>query len=1423
MKDVYDLTNPQKNILQLEQVNTKNNSINNVLSVMKLQGNLDPHLLKKTIQVILEKNDSFHIRFKNNGSSYVQYFSSYREDCIEIKHYSSDDVSALISQYQNLEMSLDYLYSFSLVFTPHFSYVFYKSHHIIADGWGMTQVAEQIKDIYTKLSNGESLSSYTKPSYLSLIEREKKYLSSSKYQIDHDFWENYVSQLTNSKLFHNDDIFQKKAKRYITSIPTLLSKQIDLFCQENHISEYSFFLAVLSIYFLKIYNKNSMVFGTPFLNRQKRNHELECTGLFVCTLPLLITLEDDSFLTLCQKINSTNLSIFKHSNFPYHEIETLYHKQSDNMDSLYEVGFSYQINEVHSKLPNGDQGECTWYFAGEQNNPLTVHLTVLNHEKLLSYDYLTSCFSEEMLQEMNQILLYLIEQILTGKDAVSSLSAIYPEALSAFSSFCESGTIVDCKETVISRFEKIVTSHSDHIAVVCGNQQITYQELYQRVSVVTHHLLSSKLPKGSPIVLFFDKSIDMIVSMLAVLKAGGCYVPILPDENSDRVHYIIEDCQPFCILTHGNYREKFDLPYPIFEVDQLDYTSPVSSLVDIDPSDIAYIIYTSGSTGNPKGTMVMHRNICGLMQSISYDPVLKASDRDVSISLLKYSFDASGIDIYTSLLFGGKLILVQKEDELNPEVVLSLMEKYHVSRSFLIPKWIEHIAMQDHSGNFDLSDLRILGTGGEALKPYLIKNLLEKYPNLRILNLYGPTETTMFTTCKVVSQYEVSQNHTTIGRPIYGARLGVINAQLEFLPPEVEGELVVYEDDTSLHHIAKGYLHLPEQTQKRFIQIYHPILKKMVNAYRTGDIVKLTKNLEIEFIGRDDDVVKVNGGYLVALNEVEKKIQNLLGHHFEVYPIAVPFKNTKIIVLFLTKTEKNISMYQIKNYINNNISFYMKPKKIIELDAFPRNSSGKIDRKKLKQIALAYLEDSSHQIILPKTKTEKELYKIIKKFVNLDTISVTDDFIDDLGIDSLSLTSIYTSLEKYHINIQDIYNNPTIKDLANYLDHNDSFAELKPNLSNLSNIHITNQVRPFSLNTVLLTGVTGFLGIHLLRDLLYDSSIKKVYCIIRNKINLNGKKRLDKMIGFYFPFDTKLSSLISQKVIILNGDITKEFFGLEKKTYEKLRSEVTTVINSAANVRHFVKPAQIRKDNVQSVNYMIDFCGSTISLAHISTLSIAGFKGALTKDITFDENVLYIDQEFNENPYLISKFEAEKNILYATNYGNLNAVIFRMGNIMPRYSDGVFQQNATQNVFLLAMKSILDCHMVPIEFLSTSIEFSPVDECSKMILSLLNQPCSRSIYHILNPNEITIAQLVDLLKVLHYDIKEVDLATFENEIVHHSDEYTREYLLSQNLNSYSLDLTLNDLSDLGLSWQCTDSYYLEKILAIINSFDTKGS
>lgn len=883
-------------------------------------------------------------------------------------------------------------------------------------------------------------------------------------------------------------------------------------------------------------------------------------------------------------------------------------------------------------------------------------------------------------------------------------------------------------------------------------------------------------------------------------------MPILPEEQEDRRNYILNDCKPVCVLVDKDYYKLIGNNKYI-NLDNENYLNNENIKSQNKENDIAYMIYTSGTTGNPKGVKVMHKNICSLKYSLENDKILKPTSKDISLSLLKYSFDASGIDIYSALLFGGKLVLVKKENELNPNLVVRLMEKEKITRSFLIPKWLEHIALEDERQNANLSSVKILGSGGESLKPELIKTLYEKYSNLKIVNLYGPTETTMFTTYKIIGKKELEDNYTTIGKPIYANRALILNKSEEIMPIGISGELCIYEDEFSSQNIADGYLNKIEETNKKFKKIYDPLIDKDIRIYKTGDIARLNNDLELEFCGREDDIVKVNGGYLISLNEVQKRIKDILKYNYDVEVLAIPNNNTKVLVAFIKQKKQHSNIDDINKFINNKLTFYMRPKKIIKIEDFPSNNSGKIDRKKLKEEAIELLKAKAN-IILPSTLTEQIIYNVTKKYVTTQEISITDDFMQDLSIDSLAIASIYTELESLGIEMQDIYTYTNIKELAQFIDN----SKKQDSNFKVDDINIVNDSKRFNLRNILLTGVTGFLGIHLLYELLSKECVEKVYCIIREKDFKSAQERFKEKINYYFNKD--LQECINKKVVIIEGNVTKQKFGLEEKEYLSLQKSITTVVNSAANVRHYGKEESIIDTNVQSVKNILEFCKNNISLAHMSTLSIGGFKTKESENFVFTEDSFNIKQTLNNNPYLISKLKSEELILN----DNVNSKIFRLGNIMPRQTDGIFQNNYEQNAFVNAIKVILDMQKIPQEFLNEEIELSPVDECAKSIAKLLESDSNNKVYHIVNDKLIKVEELVNILQDNNYNIEVVNIETFIEELNNCRGigrQYIKEYALKNKVNKYSIKKTIYQLEKMNFKWKEIDAKYIKNIVKII--------
>lgn len=1408
-EEKYNLTIQQENIWLVEKLN-ENTNINNITGIFEIKKLLKLDIMKLVMNKIIENNDALRIHINEVDGAPVQFVKPYEFEEIPIyKVSTSKEANQIIDtiRLKRFDVTNDSLHYIAVIQDSDTTYVCVKTHHIISDAWTLGQVAEQIKENYIAISNKQV--TLVQPSYLQYIKNDEEYRISEKYLKDKEFWKEYVKDIVPISNFKNSENIQ--SNRIERKIPSTLFKKISEYCKENRISEYGFFLTTISIYFMKLFGQESIVIGTPFLNRRKINQELEMMGMFIATLPIKISIPDNkiTFTELCKEVANTTMSCFKHSRYPYTEIQKEYQNTTKSNMNLYELAFSYQINKLEKEI-DGDTGKTIWLQNGTQFNPMLI--SYVNHfgEHKFYYDYLLELFTHKEIDNINERIIKMIKTIISVNNiSIADVNILSDEDETLLKQFNNTGNTRKNEETIISRFETIAKQHSDNTALKCGDKEITYKELNKKMNSVASNLQKLGVREAVPVSIIFDKSIDMIIAMLGIMKAGGYYIPILPEEEQKRAEYIVQNSDSKIILTSSGYMNKI-VKKDIKVLDISELIDNKSHNVKPTAPQIAYLIYTSGTTGFPKGVIMMHKNIVSLITSINKDKDLKFVNKDISISLLKYSFDASAIDIYTSLLNGGKLILVPKEIELNPKEVTEIIENEKVTRCSTVHKWIEQIQNYQHSKNIKL---RVLGTGAEVLKPKKFKKILNSNKKLGLYNTYGPTETTMFVTKHKIDENDIKKNISPIGKLIPNVRAVVVNNKNEILPINAKGELVIYEDSKSAENISLGYYKLDEKTKEKFINLKLPFLKKPVKAYKTGDVVKINNNLELEFFGRQDDFVKVNGGYLVSLNEVEKTIQNITDNKIEICAIAVPNKGTNQIILFIVENSEteNIKIEDIENIISENLTFYMRPKRIISITEIPRNKNGKVDKEKLRKFAIKKLELKT-EMLAPRSELEKFIYSKIKNIINTD-FSITDDFEDDLGLDSLNITSLYIELANDKLAIQDLYNYSTVQDLANMM----SKENTKANTQNYDEeIQIFNNSKKMDLSNVLLTGVTGFLGANLLKELANNSETERIYCLIRSKITQTSDERFEETLNRYFSKEERAK--IKQKTIVVNGDLSKEKFGMNENAFLKMLQPIKTIINSAANVKHIGKYRDFYKDNVTTVNNIIEIAEKyKIGFVHISTLSLNGFRtNKLVQNEIFDENTLYIGQTFNKSPYLISKYEAERNILSAIKEKNINAKIFRVGNIMPRVSDGMFQKNYNQNAFMLALSEILKLKIQNVEMLNSDIYLTPVDECCKAILTILNTNSSNTIYHIESNKPVKAIDIVNIMKEQEKKFKIADLPNLSDELYKNYNigvEHLKT-IIYNNSNKYSKNITIKLLEKNDFKWSKLNEKYLENIINI---------
>lgn len=573
-----------------------------------------------------------------------------------------------------------------------------------------------------------------------------------------------------------------------------------------------------------------------------------------------------------------------------------------------------------------------------------------------------------------------------------------------------------------------------------------------------------------------------------------------------------------------------------------------------------------------------------------------------------------------------------------------------------------------------------------------------------------------------------------IGTPVGNSKILILDKLKKSVPIGNIGEIYVQGEC-----VGNGYLNNPEKTKLSF--------NLQNKLYKTGDFAKWLPDGTIMFVGRNDNQVKYRG-YRIDLGEIESTIKNISG----IKNCTVIFNNedsaNPTLIAFVIMDSSKIDQETFRNQLVKKLPHYMVPNQFEFLAEFPLNTNGKIDRKKL----LSFAQDKDNEIYEPpKNELEKTLCSIWEKVLGKDTVGIKDNFFS-LGGDSLDSIKVSVEALEYGINLsaQDFYRYPTIKLLEKYaistkdinIENNDSykyegFTIEKP--------------EPISLNgDILLTGATGFLGSHLLYELLKKTPYT-VYCLVRGNSLKNATSRLKERLNYYFK--DGLNSYFGNRIFVINGDFTKEHLGLSYKLYNSLKQNIKYIINSAATVKHLGNYSNFEKTNVLSVKNLIDVCKDikNCHLVHISTLSIAGTEDP-KGEFSFTEKDLFINQDVGDNIYIKTKFEAER-LLLAEQKNGLPITIFRLGNITWRNSDGIFQYDLDENLFFNFIKLILKTKQVPEELKNKTFNISPVDECANLIISILQNNNKYNVYHIYNENELTLEEIINLLNNLNFNIK----------------------------------------------------------------------
>lgn len=1016
-REIYELTNPQKSIWATEQFFMGTN-VNNIAATLTIKENVDLKTLNKAINIFLKNNKSFGLKFEMQNGNLVQYFTEMQEINFEILHLKDKEELRKVAQELSKEI-------FNIEEENLFKYKLFKldngyggfiiiAHHIISDAGTFSLMGTEIVDNYSKLQKNENIE-IKEYSYEDYIKDEKEYEESSKFIKDKEYWNEVfkdipkVATIPSTKSKANTDGSGKSLREEFVLNQEILSK-ISEFCKKNKISNFNFFMTIYAIYLSRVSNLKDFVIGTPILNRTNFK-EKHTTGMFINTAPLRIKIEDNiDFVTCVKQIAQSSLSMLRYQKYPYQMLLEDLRKKDSTIPVLFDVMLSYQVTKANDRTLEVPY-EVEWLPSNTISDSIYIHLHDNDDNGTLNvaYDYQIEKYSKDDIDNIHKRILHIIDQVLSNENCLEQDIEIVTEEEKNKILYEFNNTYTDYPrdKTIVDLFEEQVEKTPNKIAIVCKEEKITYKELDEKSNFIAMELLNKGIKDGETIGIRLERSIYMIISIFACIKAGITYILIENTLPKERIQYILNDSESKALITSNKLNTE-DIDTQIIILDENNIKEKNEKIKNINKK--LCIIYTSGSTGNPKGVMLSQKGFINLVGAMNNAMHLEICNSFISHASV--SFDMFAFELYCCILNGKTLYLTDDIEQKDPIAVSEIIIKNNVDFLLTTPSKIELI-LSDEKLSKCLSNIKVFLLGGEVFTSSLY-NRMKKKTNGNIYNGYGPTE---ITACCSIKKIE-DENNINIGKPVNNTQIYITNNNLSLCPIGIVGELCVAGDG-----LAFGYINNKELTKKAFTEI-KSIDKKV---YRTGDLARYNQEGEIEYIGRNDFQVKLHG-QRIELGEIERQIIGI----DSICNVCVCIKqsqNREILCAYYT-ANRELNKIELKGRLEKVLPQYMIPAYFLQLEKLPLTMNGKVDRKKLPEPKIETKKES--EIIKPKNEIEKELLDIYKKVLKIDNISTTENFFD-LGGDSLTAinltTYIYENL-KMRVNIKTIFSNPTIVELA---------------------------------------------------------------------------------------------------------------------------------------------------------------------------------------------------------------------------------------------------------------------------------------------------------------------------------------------------------------------------------------------------------
>ncbi len=1061
--DNLPLSYAQQRLWFLQQLEP-DNPFYNIPSALRLRGSLNAPILESCFNQIIQRHESLRTKFSSIDGQPVQIIEPELNLTLPIIDLSNLSVKEKEVEAQRLidkeaqtpfNLAMPPLLRSSLLCLDEEEYILlFTMHHIVSDGWSTDILVSEIITLYKNLRRDRaSILPQLPIQYADYAVWQRQWLQGEVLNKQLAFWQQQLADIPAILPLPLDKprphIQSYRGTKQAFVISPELTTALKTLSQRENCTLFMILLAAFKVLLSRYTDTEDIVVGSPIANRNRTEIE-GLIGFFVNTLVLRTNLaENPTFVELLARVRDCTLSAYANQDVPFDLVlDAIKSDRHLSHAPLFQVMFVLQnAPQSNIELPG-----LTWKSLEIEATTTKFDLTLLIEETKTElkacWEYNTDLFNPETISRMGEHFQTLLSGIVANpQQPIAQLPLLTPkEQQQLLVEWNATQAEYSLDKCIHQLFAEQAIKTPNAVAVIFGDSQLTYQELNSKANQLAHYLQQNGVKPNTLVGICCDRSLEMVISLLAVLKAGGAYIPLDPSYPPERLQFMVEDSNLSVLLTQTKLLDLVaNSPANTICLDtQWEHIAqkfPINPVNIATPDNLAYVIYTSGSTGTPKGVMIPHRALCNHMLWMQTELAFTSGDR--FLQKTPFSFDASVWEFYAPLLVGGTLILAKPDGHQDPGYLTELIIQENITILQLVPSLLRVLLDSKGEPPFALpqcQSLRKVFCGGEILPWELQQRFYNQLKHCQLYNLYGPTEATIDTTYWLCPQQGEQIN--SIGKPISNVQVYLLDANLQPLPIGIPGE--IYIGGAGL---AQGYLNRPKLTVEKFITVgandpkefdsrfksgnppnalSHRSPLQNNKLYKTGDKARYLPDKNIEYIGRIDNQVKLRG-FRIELEEIETQLEQ----HPQIKQAVVEVRdetNSQRLVVYLVSREQPPATSELRSYLQEKLPQYMVPGIFVFLDSFPLTPNGKIDRRAL---PIPEITSDRKLSVTPRNQIESTLVDIWTEVLQVDNIGIDDNFFE-LGGDSILSLQVIAKARDAGIQLtpKQIFQDQTIAYLA---------------------------------------------------------------------------------------------------------------------------------------------------------------------------------------------------------------------------------------------------------------------------------------------------------------------------------------------------------------------------------------------------------